>query len=203
MAALERILIVGAGPAGLLLALMLGRAGIKSTVFEEWGHVDRRLRATQYGTPATRVLRRAGVLDDIRREGYRRFPSICWRKSSTKEVVARVDLGLTMDEDDRMTVISLAEMLGIVIEHTKRLPEGTVDIRFNHHVVDLGEEGEKAWIECEVKDERSRHERFEGDYLVGCDGGKSTVRKKTYGHDWPGVTHDHELFVCNVGLDPL
>lgn len=199
MAPLERIIIVGAGPAGLLLALMLAREGIRSTVLEAWSHVDQRLRATQYGTPATRVLRKAGVLDDIREQGYRNFPSICWRKSATGEVVAKIDLGITTDSEDRITVIPLAKMLEIILQHVKRLPEGMIDLKFNHRVTDLGQDESKAWVDCELPEEGGKRVRYEGDYIVGCDGGKSTVRKWMFGeHAWPGVTHDHELFACNV-----
>ncbi|KAF2095546.1 FAD/NAD(P)-binding domain-containing protein [Rhizodiscina lignyota] len=212
MAPIKHVVIVGAGPAGLLLGLMLGQAGIKSTILEAWSTVDKRLRATQYGTPATRVLRKAGVLEDIRAAGYRNFPSICWRKTSTKEEVARIDLGITRNEEDRITVIPLAQMLEVILEHIKKLPEGICDVRFGHRVVDLGQDEKSAWVDVEVAAEHGAEQdgeivgdkekvRFEGDYVVGCDGGKSTVRKKLFGSEWPGVTHPHELFVCNVFYD--
>ncbi|KAI0473429.1 hypothetical protein GGR56DRAFT_530967 [Xylariaceae sp. FL0804] len=58
----EKVLIVGAGPAGLTLALLLAQAGVRGiTVLEAWPALDTRLRATQYGTPATRVFGRIRV----------------------------------------------------------------------------------------------------------------------------------------------
>ncbi|KAK7897644.1 hypothetical protein LTR67_004274 [Exophiala xenobiotica] len=71
-----KIIIVGAGPAGLLLALLLSQHGIPSLVLEAWDRLDKRLRASQYGVPATKIFRRAGILDDIREQSIPSFPSI-------------------------------------------------------------------------------------------------------------------------------
>ncbi|PWI72816.1 hypothetical protein PCL_09831 [Purpureocillium lilacinum] len=84
----HKVLIIGAGPAGLLLAILLAQSGIHSTVLEAWDRPDERLRATQYGVPATRVFRRAGLLDDIRARSITSFPYICWRSVRTGERLA-------------------------------------------------------------------------------------------------------------------
>lgn len=46
------IIVVGAGPSGLLLALMLGQHGIKVDVVEALGDVDKRPRGVAYGPAA-------------------------------------------------------------------------------------------------------------------------------------------------------
>ncbi|WP_163068688.1 FAD-dependent oxidoreductase, partial [Acinetobacter baumannii] len=50
--ALPFILIVGAGPSGLLLALMLGKKGIPVRLLEAAASLDNRPRATHYSPPA-------------------------------------------------------------------------------------------------------------------------------------------------------
>ncbi|KAK5259305.1 hypothetical protein LTR40_006227, partial [Exophiala xenobiotica] len=50
--------------------------GIPSLVLEAWDRLDERLRASQYGVPATKIFRRAGILDDIREQSIPSFPSI-------------------------------------------------------------------------------------------------------------------------------
>ena len=63
--------IVGAGPAGLLLAHLLHRAGIESVVVENQSrrHVEERVRAGLLEQGTTQVLERCGVGDRMRREG--------------------------------------------------------------------------------------------------------------------------------------
>jgi 2-polyprenyl-6-methoxyphenol hydroxylase-like FAD-dependent oxidoreductase len=190
----SKILIVGAGPAGLLLSLLLAQSGIPSTVLEAWSHTDERLRASQYGTPATRIFRRAGILDDIRAVSVPRFPAITWRLTSTHEKVAGIDLSVTAGEEDRMTVLPLNQILEIMLKHCRRYPE-LIDIRFNHEVCEIGQNDKSAWVVAQVGAER---QRFEADYVVGCDGGRSVVRKSLFGQDWPGETFDLKLMNQNV-----
>jgi 2-polyprenyl-6-methoxyphenol hydroxylase-like FAD-dependent oxidoreductase len=192
----SKILIVGAGPAGLLLSLLIAQSGIPSTVLEAWSHTDERLRASQYGTPATRIFRRAGILDDIRAVSVPRFPAITWRRTSTHEKVAGIDLSVTAGDEDRMTVLPLNQILEIMLKHCRRYPE-LIDIRFSHEVVEVGQGEKSAWVVAQVGVEK---QRFEADYVVGCDGGRSIVRKSLFGQHWPGETFDFKLMNQNVSL---
>lgn len=50
--AFDSVLVVGAGPSGLLLALMLGQHGIKVDVVEALDGLDKRPRGVAYGPAA-------------------------------------------------------------------------------------------------------------------------------------------------------
>ena len=195
----SKVLIAGAGPAGLLLALLLAQHGISSIVFEAWDKLDERLRATQYGVPATRIFRRAGILEDARAISIEGFPYICWRRVSDHERIAGIDLSVVKDHPDRMTILPLAEIIKIIYRHCTEKYGDLVDIKFSHRVVDLGQDDGKAWVDVEIDDSKETT-RFEGDYLVGCDGSKSTVRQLLFGRNWPGLTHDARLLVQNVSI---
>ena len=113
----SQLIIAGAGPSGLLLAILLAQHGIPTLVLEAWPHLDTRLRATQYGTPATRVFRRAGLLPDIRAASIPSFPAICWRRVADGEKLISIDLSVTADEEDRMTVLQLGHIIQIMYRH--------------------------------------------------------------------------------------
>ena len=83
-------------------------------MLEAYPYLDTRLRATQYGVPATRIFRRAGILDDIRKASIESFPEIVWRRTQDHEVLARVDLSVVRGEEDRMTVLQLGEIIRIL-----------------------------------------------------------------------------------------
>ncbi len=197
----SKILIVGAGPAGLILALLLAQHSIPSIVLESWDKLDQRLRATQYGVPATRVFRRAGVLDDIRAVSIEAFPYLCWRRVSDHQRVAGIDLSVVKDHPDRMTILPLSQVIGIIHRHcTDKYPD-LIEIKFNHKVIDVGQDDTKAWADVEVNQSGTKS-RLEADYLVGCDGGRSVVRHALFGRSWPGITHSCHLLVQNVSRTP-
>ncbi|KAI6859038.1 hypothetical protein D0864_02103 [Hortaea werneckii] len=201
----SKVLIVGAGPSGLLLALFLAQHDIPSLVLEAWPWLDTRLRATQYGVPATRVFRRAGLLPDFRAASIPKFPAICWRRVADGEKLVEIDMSVVQDEEDRMTVLQLGQMIQIMYRHCM-YPEkgkGLIDIRFNHRVTATGQDRDKAWVDVDIgkEDEEKRHERIHADYLVGCDGASSAVRRSLFGKDWPGQTWDCRFIVQNVFYD--
>jgi 2-polyprenyl-6-methoxyphenol hydroxylase-like FAD-dependent oxidoreductase len=197
------VIIVGAGPAGLLLAILLAQHRIPSIVLEAQPGLDTRLRATQYGVPATRVFRRAGIIDDIRSGSIPSFPSIVWRRTADHEVLTGIDMSCVADHEDRMTIMPLNELTKVMLRHcVDGVGKGVVDVRFGHRVVGLGQDELSAWVDVEIGDgEAARKDRLQADYVIGCDGASSVVRKSLFGRDWPGQTFPHKLLVQNVWYD--
>ncbi|KAF2768298.1 FAD/NAD(P)-binding domain-containing protein [Teratosphaeria nubilosa] len=200
----SNLIIVGAGPSGLLLALLLAQHQIPTTVLEAWPHLDTRLRATQYGVPATRIFRRAGLLPDFRAASIPKFPAICWRRVADGEKLVEIDMSVVEGEEDRMTVLPLGEIVHIMYRHcVEGVGKGLVDVRFDHRVLGTEQEEGRAWVDVEIgRDvEEKRKERLEADYIVGCDGASSAVRRSLYGKEWPGQTFPCRFIVQNVYYD--
>jgi len=65
MASFQNIIIVGAGPAGLLLALLLAKAGIRVSVLEKESQPTDETRAVFYQPVSFFEFKRAGVFDDV------------------------------------------------------------------------------------------------------------------------------------------
>jgi 2-polyprenyl-6-methoxyphenol hydroxylase-like FAD-dependent oxidoreductase len=199
------IIIVGAGPSGLLLALLLAQHDIPSTVLESWPHLDTRLRATQYGVPATRIFRRAGLLPDFRAASIPKFPTICWRRvadGGTK--LLEIDMSVIEHEEDRMTVLPLGEMIQIMYRHCRERFPRLIDVRFGETVVGVGQDasrGDVAWVDVGDDGMGASRRRLEADYVVGCDGASSAVRRSLFGKGWPGRTFDCRFVVQNVYYD--
>lgn len=196
----HKILIVGAGPSGLLLALLLAQRNIPSIVLEGYDYLDTRLKATQYGVPATRVFRRAGILEDIRAASIGSFPTIKWRRVSDKKVLTGIDMSCVKDHPDRMTILQLGEIIKIMYKHCLERGKGLIEIKFQHRVTNVSQNEEKAWADVEVGEEK-KNVRFEADYIIGCDGATSAVRRSLFGREWPGQTFDCQFIVQNVSFD--
>ncbi|EXJ94871.1 hypothetical protein A1O1_03269 [Capronia coronata CBS 617.96] len=63
----EKIIIVGAGPSGLLLGILLAEEGIKVQILEASIGLDKNPRAAHYAPSA--VYERAGVLEEVKAKG--------------------------------------------------------------------------------------------------------------------------------------
>lgn len=63
------VLVVGAGPVGLITTLLLAQEGISATLIEGLPDIDNSPRAMAYGAAAVLELERAGVAADARKVG--------------------------------------------------------------------------------------------------------------------------------------
>lgn len=77
------------------------------------------------------------------------------------------------------------------------------EVEFDAEVVGVGQDedgevGGRAWVE--VKRKGGEVEREEADYVVGCDGANSIVRRSLFGDQFPGFTWDAQIIATNVCL---
>src|SRR3954464_8012107 len=88
------VLIVGAGPAGLTLAIDLARRGVACHVVEATEERGVNPRCNTTSARSMEIFRRLGVADDVRRAGLPRdYPtSIHYRTTLSGEEIFRIDL---------------------------------------------------------------------------------------------------------------
>lgn len=208
----DKVLIVGAGPAGLLLALLLSQHGIPVSIVEASHELDQQPRAAHYGPPATPDLARAGILDELRARGMS-MNTLCWRRTADEGhgYIAGFDGGVLADvdwngqsgpgpRDCRTVSYPLQDLDALMLEKlVARHGEGVV--RWRHKVVDVGQseeqEKKKAWVDVETPEGRRR---IEADYVVGCDGANSAVRRALFGNEFPGFTWEEQIIATNVSV---
>ncbi|KAK2057696.1 FAD/NAD(P)-binding domain-containing protein [Colletotrichum caudatum] len=195
----ELIIIVGSGPAGLLLTLLLSREGIEVQVLEAAADVDRRPRAAYYGTASIPDLQRAGVLDEIRRRGFPPTSFTSRQFGGEYRALGLLDTNLLADidgQDLRSACLPQKDLLEILVKRVENNP--LVTLSWNHKVLGVGQDETKGWVDVETPEGQSR---IEADYVVGCDGAHSTVRKSLFGSDFPGKTWDVQLVSTDTYYD--
>ncbi|KUI67168.1 Para-nitrophenol 4-monooxygenase [Cytospora mali] len=190
------VVIVGAGPAGLIIALMLAQKGISATVLEKSIEIDRNPRACFYSSPAIHELRRAGLMEDIMKRAF--IPDgVTWRHLGGAKDMEKICTIHAHNPPGAETMISLPldELLPLMAEHLSRYLSAKVLL--NHEVVSIGQNENKAWADVRTPE---GEKRFEADYIVGCDGANSTVRRELFGDNFPGFTWDKQIVATNVYL---
>ena len=185
---------MGAGPAGLLLALLLAKKGISVKVIDASNTLDSLPRATHYGPPAVHELARAGVLEDVQAQGFV-TRTVCWRKLDG-EVIAGIDATILDGTMDQIQCLPLGELGKIVWEHLKLQP--SAEVLWQYKVTNIGQSKEKAWVDVETV---TGQIRMEADYIVGCDGANSQIRRSLFGDkNFPGKTWDEQIVATNVSI---
>lgn len=136
---LNKVIMISAGPTGLILGLLLAKQGIYVDLLDADATLDKQPRAAHYASPAAYELDRAGVLDDVTARGIN-HKKMVWRKIDT-EVVATLPLDRMPKERKRhsMVVLPLGQLGEILYEHLQRQP--TARVRWSHRVVKVGRMG--------------------------------------------------------------
>ena len=95
-------------------------------------------------------------------------------------------------------MLPLDKLGRILFRHLAAQP--TAEVLFSHKVVSQGQDVNKAWVEAKISDGETK--KFEADYIVGCDGANSQIRRSLFGDlAFPGRTWDEQLVATNVSIN--
>lgn len=184
---------VGTGPTGLVLSLLLAKYGIQVECLDKNTGLDDQPRATHYGPPANRVLAKAGLLDRIREYGIE-VGGAHWRKPDGA-VLAKILNSNLGDNPDRISCLPLNKLCRLALEDLDK--ESLATIRWNHEVVEIRHDKDQARLIVATPD---GVKEMTADYVVGCDGANSVIRKQLFGVDFPGYTWDLTIIATNVSI---
>jgi 2-polyprenyl-6-methoxyphenol hydroxylase-like FAD-dependent oxidoreductase len=190
------VLIVGAGPTGLTLACDLARRGVAVRIIEKTPQFPRSSRAKGPNPRSLEVLEDLGVVDAVIASGT---APLAMRKYRGGQAIADADPyqgsrptpGAPYDRPWLISQWRLEEIL------RDRLAEYGVSVELGTELVALAEED--TAVIATLADGR----RIETHYMVGCDGGRSAVRK-LLGISFEGETAPEQVMVCgDVEIDGL
>ena len=187
------MIIVGAGPCGLSLSLVLAEAGIEVSLLDKGATIDSRPQAAHLVGPAIQLFRRAGVLEEVRRKGF--LPkNWTFRKVNGTPIATIEDIAVSRSPD-ATTVLPLAMLGEVLLSHAEK--ESKISLYWSHQVFDVGQNDASAWAVVKTAD--GTEKKITGDFLCGCDGGTSQVRKSLLGErNFPGKTWDVQFVATDV-----
>ena len=193
----ERIIVVGAGPVGMVAALALAREGVPVTVLDRLTEIPTDHRASTLHPSTLAMLAPLGMTDEALERGLH-SPRFQFRDRATGEVVAEFDYALLAGETPYPLALQLEQHKTIGIAEARARAFDCFDLRRGHEVVDMRQTSDK--VEVEVRTPDGAIERLAGRYLIGCDGGRSVVRKAA-GIDFPGFTWEERFIIVSTRYD--
>lgn len=139
------------------------------------------------------------MLDNFRAASIPKLPSICWRRVTDGEKLLDLDLSVVEDHPDRMTILQLGKIM-IMYRHCMEKGKGLIEVLFDNKLIHAEQDEDTAWVDVEVGEEGQQKEtkRYDADYVIGCDGATSTIRRSLFGRHWPGQTFPYKFIVQNV-----
>lgn len=190
----KRIVIVGGGPVGLALALDLGRRGQHVTVLNRLDFVAAGSKAICFAKRSLDIFDRLGVGDAAVAKGVTwNVGKVFW--GADPEPVYQFDL-LPLKDQKRPAFINIQQyhVETILLDALEALP--CVDLRWGHAVADVTANDEGAVIKVSVGDVSYL---IETDWLIACDGSRSTVRE-ALGLDFDGRVFEDNFLIADIRM---
>jgi 2-polyprenyl-6-methoxyphenol hydroxylase-like FAD-dependent oxidoreductase len=181
-----QVIIVGAGPVGLTLAIDLGRRGVRCILLERNETSIQLPKMERCNARTMEIYRRLGIAEQVRRAGLPRdapmdvflatsladspivhlpYPSVAQAKA---EIAAHND-GRPLEPYQLISQYTLEPLLRSIAE---TLP--AVAVRFGCELLRFTQDSSS--VSAAVRSSHGGEETIRASYLVGCDGGSSTVR---------------------------
>jgi len=183
-----QVLIVGAGPVGLTLAVDLGLRGVRCMLVEQKEAPQFLPKMERCNARTMEIFRRMGLADRIRAAGlpahcpmdvfivtsiveppllHLPYPSVAEAK---KEIAASTDASMPLEPYQLISQYTLEPFLKSVAE---KLP--SVTVRYGTEFLDFTENRDSVTVRLRSGDKTVEIAAL---YLAGCDGGASPIRRQ-------------------------
>ena len=192
----ERILIAGGGPVGCVTALALAQRGLPVTVFEAEARINDAPRAATTHPATLELLAGLGLVEDVIRLGLtaRKFQ---FRDRPSGALVAEFDHEVLRQDTPFPFVVQCEQhkLARLALERLRALPGA--EAHFSARVAEVDAHADHVEVVVDTPQGGKRHR---GAFLVGADGGRSTVRKQL-GIEFEGYTWPERFVVLTTRFD--
>src|SRR5436190_5488278 len=188
------VLVVGAGPTGLMLANQLVRRGVRVQIIDRHAGPSLQTRALGVQARTLEIYAKLGIVDRALELGKPASGAVLWAQGQKMGRVPLSERGqdatpypyiLILGQDDNEKIMG------------KNLDKLGVSVRWNTELVGLDQNATGVTATLKLADGTSQSLRVP--WVAGCDGARSAVRELS-GITFPGAPYEHVFFVADVEM---
>ncbi|MCW5621125.1 MAG: FAD-dependent monooxygenase [Burkholderiales bacterium] len=186
------VLVVGAGPTGLMLANQLARRGVHAMIIDRHSGPAQQSRAMAVQARTLEIYAKMGLADRAIELGRPGTGANMWTNGKWAARIPLGDIGknlspfpfvLALGQDDNERILGA------------KLHELGIDVQWNTELISLQQQADHVDVALKQPDGPIR--RIQAAWVAGCDGAHSAVRAKT-GIGFPGAPYEHTFFVADT-----
>jgi 2-polyprenyl-6-methoxyphenol hydroxylase-like FAD-dependent oxidoreductase len=186
------VLIVGAGPTGLVLALWLTKLGVSVRLIDKTAEAGTTSRALAVQARTLELYRQLDLDGEVVRRGHKTPAVNLWARGRQVTRLPFEDIGKDLTPFSFMLVFPQDQHEKLLVEKLESLG-GTVE----RSTELLGFEEAGGHVRARVRRPDGAEETCEAIYIIGCDGARSVVRE-TLKTGFPGGTYRQIFYVADI-----
>lgn len=192
MTPLANVLIVGAGPTGLVLALWLTRQGVAVRIVDKASGPGATSRAMVVHARTLELYRQLELDAAVIAAGHRAPAIHLWAKGRQRATLSFGAAGQELTPYPFVLVFPQDKHERLLVERLKALG---VEVQWQTECLGFEDFGDH--VVAQLRSADGREQRCEAAYIAGCDGARSVVRH-VLGTDFSGGTYAKYFYVADV-----
>ena len=188
------VLIVGAGPTGLMLANQLARRGLTPLIIDRHAGPARETRALGVQARTLEIYEKLGIVYRALELGKRGTGANLWSDGKRRGRVPLGDAGRHVTPYPYILILGQDDNERIMGE---KLRELGIAVQWNTELTGIEQHADKVTATLKQPDGSSR--TLDVAWVAGCDGAHSAVRELN-GISFPGAPYEHVFFVADVEM---
>lgn len=186
------VLIVGAGPTGLMLANQLGRRGVRAMIIDRHSGPAQQTRAMAVHARTLEIYSKLGIAERALELGRRGNGANMWAEGKWAARIPLGEIGKSVSPFPFVLMLGQDDNERIMGDH---LSNWGMAVQWNTELIAIQQENGHVTAMLKHPDGSTR--KVMAAYVAGCDGGHSAVRELS-GITFPGAPYEHVFFVADT-----
>lgn len=189
------VVVAGAGPVGLVSALLLAKQGVSVTVLESAPALNRDLRASTFHPPTLDMLAPLGLTDDLVAQGL--VARYTQQRDRQEGVIAEFDMQLIAPDTDHPFRLQCEQWKLTQMIHAQLNAMPHVHMLFDAKVTQVTQTADQVQVAFTQAEEAHS---LQAHYLIGADGAWSAVRR-SLNIEFEGFTYPERFLVVSTAFE--